>query len=341
MNKNPKCSGCYCYWIPDETDVKSSGEFFKLCKKCREYKKNKSKQNKCVCGKVIPLFGLPTDTKATCCASCKTHDMINIKNPKCVCGKAIPYFGLSTDTKAKYCNSCKTPDMINIVSPKCVCGKAIPYFGLPTDTKATCCASCKSPDMIDIKNPKCIQPFCDKYQQIDKYCVWCFYAINPNDNRCKRIKIKENEVKKFIQDNLRGLQFIYDEPLKGNGLCFNVRPDVMLHLNHHTLIVEVDENQHKFYETSCDEARTHKIQEALNRPIIIIRFNPDSYIDSDNKKIQSCFKIDKKLGLTTIIKTQEPLWNKRLDRVKTTILENITIEPDKPITIIKLFYDGF
>ena len=51
--------------------------------------------------------------------------------------------------------------------------------------------------------------------------------------------------------------------------------------------------------------------------------------------------IDKKLGLTTITKTQEPLWNKRLDVLKTTILENITIEHDNPITIIKLFYDGF
>ena len=193
--------------------------------------------------------------------------------------------------------------------------------------------------MINITHKICIQPLCDKLQQLDEYCIRCFYALYPNDNRCKRIKIKENEVKKFIQDNLKGLTFIYYEPLKGDGSCFNIRPDVMLHLNNHSLIIECDEYQHKFYNVDCDNTRTHKIQEALNRPIISIRFNPDEYIDDNRKKVQSCFKIDKKLGLTTIPKTQEKEWNNRLDVLRTTISKNITTEPDVPIKIIKLFYD--
>lgn len=58
MTLNPKCSSCKCYWIPDGSDVKSSGLQFKTCRKCREYKskyfeKNIEKFNEnimCECG---------------------------------------------------------------------------------------------------------------------------------------------------------------------------------------------------------------------------------------------------------------------------------------------------
>ncbi len=52
---NPKCSNCKCYWKPDETDFKSSGLYFKTCKKCRD----KNKVNiLCECGATIRKNGL-------------------------------------------------------------------------------------------------------------------------------------------------------------------------------------------------------------------------------------------------------------------------------------------
>ncbi len=108
---------------------------------------------KCKCGK-IPNFGLPTDTTPTCCSACKTEGMANIKDKKCKCGKARPSFGLPTDTTPTCCGACKTDGMVNIVSKKCKCGK-IPYFGLPADTTATCCSACKTEDMVNIKDNKC------------------------------------------------------------------------------------------------------------------------------------------------------------------------------------------
>ena len=113
----------------------------------------------------------------------------------------------------------------------------------------------------------------------------------------------------------------------------------MIHLNTYSIIIECDEYQHKSYDISCELARIHKIQEALNRPIIMIRFNPDEYIDLNNKKIKSCFKIDKKLGLTIIPKDQEILWKERLELLKNIIIENLDIKLEEPIKIIKLFYD--
>jgi hypothetical protein len=44
---NPKCSRCKCYWVPDDTDIKTSGLFCKTCKKCRNIDKNNRDKNKC------------------------------------------------------------------------------------------------------------------------------------------------------------------------------------------------------------------------------------------------------------------------------------------------------
>ena len=267
--------------------------------------------------------------------------MIDIKHLKCIkCNIKRPSFNYENDKIALYCSDCRLENMIDVISKKCIkCNIKIPSFNYENEKIALYCGDCCLENMIDVKNKKCISPLCDKQQRLDNYCYRCFYFLNPNDKRCRRIKIKENEVKIFIQNEFKELSFIYDEPIKGEGLCFNIRPDLLLHLNNHSLIIEIDENQHKYYDPICDLSRTHKIQESLNRPIIIIRFNPDNYIDENNKKIKSPFTIDKKLGLTTIPKKNIEEWNKRLLKLKETIKDNLEYKTEEPIKIIKLFYD--
>ncbi len=273
------------------------------------------------------------------CFNCKLTDMVDTKHIKCLylnCN-IRPSYNLPNNTKSLYCNNHKLENMI-IVSEKRHCNYdnclKRPTFNYENESKALYCKTHKLENMVDILNKRCITPLCDKIQQLDNYCFRCFYALYPNDNRCKRIKIKENEVKKFIENEFKDLDIIYDQPIKGDGLCFNIRPDILIHLNNHSVIIEIDENQHKFYDPICDNSRTHKIQEALNRPIIIIRFNPDGY-----NKIPSPFKLDKKMGLTTIPKDREEEWNNRLLLLKNTILENIEYKNEEPIKIFKLFYD--
>jgi hypothetical protein len=63
IKPNPKCSKCKCYWRPNETDIKSSGLYFKTCQKCRKINKDdKDKNNEyyknninCDCGGVYNL----------------------------------------------------------------------------------------------------------------------------------------------------------------------------------------------------------------------------------------------------------------------------------------------
>ena len=96
---------------------------------------------------------------------------------------------------------------------KCIkCNNKQPVFNYENEKKALYCGDCRLENMIDVISKRCITPFCYKQQHIDNYCCRCFYALNPNDKRCRRIKIKENEVKLFIQNEFKDLSFIF--PIK-------------------------------------------------------------------------------------------------------------------------------
>ena len=373
--KHPKCITCkdkrpnfnspteskclYCF------DCKSDGMINVKDKRCIE------------CNKKHPVFNYPTESKCLYCGDCKKPNMIDVKNPKCIkCNLKIPNFNIPTESKGLYCCDCKKPDMINVVSTKCIkcnlkqpafnlpteskglycfdcksdgminvkskrcikCNSRIPVFNLPTESKGLYCFDCKKPDMINVVNLKCITNLCEQRSQKDKYCWRCYYFNNPT-KRPKRLKVKEEEVVKYLKEQFKDINLITDKALIGDGICLKNRPDVLIHLNNHSVIIEIDEDQHKWYEKSCDEARNNNIQEALNRPIIIIRFNPDAYIEK-GKKIKSCFKDDEKTGLKTIPKNKLDDWKNRLLKLKETLAFSIDNYTDEPIRIVKLFYDN-
>ena len=75
-----------------------------------------------------------------------------------------------------------------------------------------------------------------------------------------------------------------------------------------------------------------------DRPIVFIRFNPDSYKNKKGKLIKSCFEYteDKKLP-KAIMKTLTT----RLKKLKEEIEKNIILIPNTNITVIKLYYDEY
>ena len=55
--------------------------------------------------------------------------------------------------------------------------------------------------------------------------------------------------------------------------------------------VEVDENQHTEYNTTCENKRLCELYQDFGYvPIVFVRFNPDSYIDANGTKVTSCFE---------------------------------------------------
>ena len=103
----------------------------------------------------------------------------------------------------------------------------------------------------------------------------------------------------------------------------------------------MDESQHTEYDCSCENKRMMQLsQDVGHRPIVFIRFNPDSYIDNNNNKISSCFA-QNKLGSLVIKKNKKIEWQHRLTVLSDTIQYWIDNKTDKTIEIVHLFYSNY
>ena len=308
--------------------------FFQKPERCREHKEDRKHQYAiCRCGNACPVFGLPTDKRATCCSKCKTDKMVNIVTKKCKCGKHIPIYGLPTDKRATCCSKCKTDKMIDINNKKCKCGKHQPIYGLPTDTKATCCSKCKTDKMIDIINKRCKNcadwpDFQFANKKYKNYCARCFQRLFPKDPLTFQIrsKTKEIAVRDYINTIFDGFQ--HDKALFTGGCdCTHRRRIDHRKLIGNTLLcIETDEKQHKYYDKKDEKDRYEDLYMVFSGKWIFIRFNPDKYT---NKK-----------GVR-----KNPTIAKRLFRLKEEIekqIKRIQNEENKELVEISyLYYDRF
>jgi hypothetical protein len=124
------------------------------------------------------------------------------------------------------------------------------------------------------------------------------------------------------------------------GGCSRRRPDILIELLTHCIVIEINEFQHKHGSYSCENKRMMEIFEDLgNLPLVYIMINPDHYTDKNGVLHKSCFVNHKA--------TEAPIINKnsnikeRLKTLKTKIEDHILQIPTKELTIITLYYDGF
>ena len=128
------------------------------------------------------------------------------------------------------------------------------------------------------------------------YCLRCFVYKFPDVKISRNYKVKENHMTDFIKYQFQDQDMTFDKQTSG---CSRRRPDVYIDKFTHIVITECDENQHK--DTSCENKRMMELfQDFGNRPIVYIRFNPDSYVNKDNKKVLSSFKMHKLLDVPMI-----------------------------------------
>ena len=118
--------------------------------------------------------------------------------------------------------------------------------------------------------------------------------------------------------------------------CSRRRPDVVIELFTHVVIVECDETQHRGRGYSCENKRTMELfQDFGDRPIVFIRFNPDSYRDESGTRVGGCFTRDKKGSLDVC----EQEWDRRVDSLVSTIQRWLVNVPTKEVTEEILFYN--
>jgi len=232
--------------------------------------------------------------------------------------------------------------MVDVKSKKCAepdC-KIRPLYNFEGEKVALYCKGHKLKDMIDIKNKTCNNNWCDV--QVNKkykgYCLNCFIHKFPDVKVAINYKTKETHITNYINEQFSNYDVVCDKTIQ-NG-CSKRRPDILLDLGNQVIIVEIDENQHKNYDCSCENKRLMELsQDIEHRPIIFIRFNPDDYKDGD-EKITSCFVVNT-FGLCIVKKTKQKELDERLNNLKEQIEYWIREEneTDKMVEIIQLYYD--
>ena len=160
----------------------------------------------------------------------------------------------------------------------------------------------------------------------EDYCSPCFYFSFPENAKTRQHKTKENTFMfnlKKIYPNL-----ILDKTVAGG--CSRRRPDGLLDLLTHSIIVEIDEDQHRSYNSTCELARLNELFTDLgDRPIIFLRLNPDSYY-SNGEFVHGCFKKD----MTLVIKE----FDRRLKLLIAKLEECFSV-PESHVTEVRLFFD--
>lgn len=285
------------------------------------------------------------------CVECKGSSICQHKKRKDRCEECKPLLMCKHGNRKSICERCKeertcehekTRDKCNICNPtymKCEHG-ITKYLCKPCNGSAWCphgkyksrCKTCGGTALC--KSIWCETMGIKKY---NGYCLNCCIHLFPEIEVVRNYKTKEMNVVERIIENFPDFSWIADKRIQDG--CSKRRPDLLLDLGTHIIIVEVDENQHEDYDCSCENRRLMELsQDVGHRPIVFIRFNPDDYIDQNGKEIQSCWKIN---GLGLCVIKNEKIWDNRIKCLLDQIhywVENTT---EKTVEIVELYYDNF
>ncbi len=279
-----------------------------------------------------PKFGLELK-KATHCKEHAGEGMFDVINKRCShpdC-QSRPAFGLKLK-KATHCKEHAGKGMFDVISKRCAhpdCQK-IPSFGLELK-KATHCKTHASEGMFDVSHKRCIT--CDSTTMNRKYkpnCARCHFYLHPDDPRIRNYKVKEHAFMLALQKSHP--EMVLDQTVSGG--CSKRRPDGLLDCLTHSIIVEIDEDQHVGYESMCDNRRTMELFSDLGRrPIIFIRLNPDKY-SLDGKTTKGCFQLSKN-GDLQLRKTE---FAHRFEALQESVVQCMANIPARELSYVKLFY---
>jgi hypothetical protein len=139
---------------------------------------------------------------------------------------------------------------------------------------------------------------------------------------------------------MRTYSEIYTIQYNVKTACSGKIPDFVVHFGDYIVVIELDEFQHKYYPEICENKRKMELMQDFGfLPIIFIRFNPDSYVDKNGKKIKSCFDKDGRSGLIKLDNENE--WKRRLEIFCFEFEALVNKKPEREVTTKELFYDEY
>ena len=185
----------------------------------------------------------------------------------------------------------------------------------------------------------CKSEWCEKTanKKYEGYCLFCYVNLFPDKPITRNYKNKEKDVVDGILKIFPNFTWICDKKVQDG--CSKRRPDLLLDMGSHIIIVEIDENAHTNYDCSCENKRLMEISQDLgHRPIVFIRFNPDDYTDKEGNKIKSCWKLNMTTGLIGLDQKKIKEWGERINSLVEQINYWIKNPTEKTIEIVELFY---
>lgn len=326
IQKNCEHEGCLkqpCYNLPNE-------HFGKFCATHKTPEMVNVRERRCEnegCLKK-PFYNAPLETRGRFCKEHKEDGMIDVLSESCYheeCNKRATFN--HPKQKAKFCSIHKEDGMIDVKTRRCEYENCItvPVFNLPGTKRGLFCSEHKKDGMEDVRNPRCKTHLCDVILSYSKeYCARCTAYIFPDKPSC--FKTREMKLKEYLTAQYPDKTIVHDKRVERHLY----RPDFVFDMGSHTIVIELDENQHKKYDTSCDNKRLMSIFHGLgSRPMVMIRFNPDKYDSTPG-----CFKKDGQLS------GQGKEWKLRTEKLKTRIDFWTNSQADREITMEHLFFDS-
>lgn len=245
------------------------------------------------------------DKKKEICKQCKGSQICIHNKDKTYCRECCGSAYCHHDTIKSYCKECKGSQICkhNKIIHNCnTCGGS---------------SLCKSEFCETIANKK-----------YDNYCVHCFINLFPGDSRTVNAYARSKEIKVVSYFNeyiMKG--FIHDRPFYVNlrgGCCDSKRRIDLRKLCGNTMLcIEIDENEHKWYDPKDEENRYDNLFMDFSGKYIFIRYNPDKY------KINGVSK--------------NPQFETRMKRLKQEVdhqLGRIERNENELVEIIKLYYSS-
>jgi hypothetical protein len=304
-----------------------------------------------------PNFNKPGESLAIFCATHASAGMTNIKSAKCTwkgedgetCTK-IPSYNEPGQLLAIFCAKHASSTMVDVKHPKCtwkgddgtICTK-IPHFNEPGKIQVLFCSKHAKIGMINVRHLTCKTLHCTtkaSNKAYKGYCYRCFIYEYPNNTIVRNHKTKERSVADYIRARYPDLTITFDRTVADG--CSRRRPDILMDLGEYVIITEVDESQHDAYDCTCENKRLMQLfTDVGSRPLVMVRFNPDKYINQKQKSVASCWGYTKEKGLCVVKPNKTAEWDQRLATLKTTLDLVMSQGTDSEVRVIHLFYDGF
>lgn len=293
-----------------------------------------------------PRFNLPSIKKGRFCEEHKHEGMMNVMSnqceyPECTTRPSYNYLGKK---KGRFCIEHCLEGMVDVVSRKCLidgCDKQ-PKYSWSDSTIAEYCVNHAKVGMENIRNIRCktencpIQPYYNNRHKYKGYCLTCFIQKFPDEPVARNYKTKEKATTDYLISKFPNMTLMVDKKIYDG--CSTKRPDVFIDFGSHIVIVEIDENAHRSYDTTCDNKRIMVLSQDVHfRPIIFIRFNPDGYYVK-KKFISSCW-VPNLLGILVVPKEKQDEWQHRLDILTNKIIMCSKQSITKTVEQVFLFYD--